>query len=343
MKVAVVGASGYTGAELVRLLEKHPQAELTVITSRQYEGQPMGACFPGLGDVALDFSSHETDEMFERADFFFTALPHAASMEMVGRIADAGKRVVDLSADFRFADTDTYEATYGKHTRPDLVAASVYGLPEINGERVKEAEVVGNPGCYPTSALLPLIPLVREGLVDPGSIIIDSKSGVSGAGRQANLVTHYCEANESMKAYKVAAHRHTPEIEAHLFASLDEKPSLIFTPHLTPMNRGILSTIYATPSEGVASARVVEAWEDVYADAPFAVPMGGDTLPDTAFVRGTNKCMFAARDHAAAGKVIIVSAIDNLVKGASGQAIQNMNLMMGFEEISGLPLSPVFP
>ncbi len=343
LKVGIIGASGYTGAELIRLLSLHPKVELTLATSRQYVGKPLSACWPGLSGSELLFEDHEEDAVLDRADFFFTALPHEASAKMVAKLLAMGKRTVDLSADYRFNDPAVYEAHYAKHPHPELCPEAVYGLSELDAEAIGKARLVANPGCYPTSAILPLAPLLREGLISADDIVIDAKSGVSGAGRGATQTVHFCEASESVKAYKVASHRHTPEIETQLSRAAGKPVRVVFTPHLMPMSRGMLSTIYAVPAPGVDRARVEAAWREAYAGSPFVTLAPADVIPDTAFVRGTNACMMAVRDYPAPRRLVLLSVIDNLGKGASSQAIQNMNLMMGWDAAEGLRLSPLFP
>lgn len=343
LSVGIIGASGYTGAELLRLLHTHPEAVVTVITSRKYTGRPLGECFPSLGHLGLAFESHEDEAVLDRADVYFTALPHQTSMTVAPRLLERGKRVIDLSADFRFSEPAAYEAAYGPHTCPQYLPEAVYGLTEVHGDAVGRARLVGNPGCYPTSVLLPLVPLLRERAIRADGIIADSKSGVSGAGREANLGTLFCEVNEGFKAYKVTGHRHVPEMEAQLGWAAGSPLRLIFTPHLVPMDRGILSTIYTEPTQGVTAKRVEEIWREFYREAPFVRVASGEPLPNTAYVRGTNACMMAAVDHRDTGRLIILSAIDNLVKGASGQAVQNLNRMMGWTEDAGLRAAALFP
>ncbi len=343
LTVGIVGASGYTGAELLRLLHLHPRVRIEVITSRSYAGRPLGTCFPHLGHLGHTFASHDAEGALDRAEVYFTALPHQTSTPVVASLLARGKRVVDLSADFRFADPGTYEAHYGPHRHPELLAEAVYGLPEVYGDAVARARLVGNPGCYPTSILLPLLPLLTAGAIAPDGIIADAKSGVSGAGREASQATLYCEVNEGFKAYKVAAHRHEPEIRTQLERAAGTDVPLIFTPHLVPMDRGILSTVYVTPRGGVTAARVRELWREAYAGAPFVRVLEGADLPSTAWVRGTNACAMAVVDHRPGGRLVIVSALDNLVKGASGQAVQNLNRMMGWPEDEGLKAAALFP
>jgi len=344
IEVGIVGASGYTGAELLRILAKHPEAKVSWITSRAYEGKPLAECFPSVAGINLTFKSLETLSEADDVQVVFTALPHGTGMETIAKLLEAGKKVVDLSADFRFADVDVYQAHYGPHACPQYMKEAVYGLTEINREQIKGARLVGNPGCYPTSTLLPLIPLLKAGAVSPSGLIADCKSGVSGAGRTPGHASHFCSANESCKAYKVAAHRHEPEIISQLETASGKEIQLIFTPHLIPMNRGILSTIYAAPEKGFGLDDIFEIWNKAYGGEKFIRVVGkNDPLPDTAFVRGTNNCMFTARRHEAGGRIVIVSAIDNLGKGASSQAVQNMNVMLGLDEDAGLFSEALYP
>jgi N-acetyl-gamma-glutamyl-phosphate reductase len=343
LSVGIIGASGYTGAELLRLLHVHPRLRVTVITSRSYAGRPLGECFPSLGHLDLAFETHEDPAVLDRAEAFFLALPHKASMAAVPSLLERGKKVVDLSADFRFADPSVYQIHYGPHACPELLQEAVYGLTEVHGAAVERARLVGNPGCYPTSVLLPLIPLFLEGALCPEGIVADSKSGVSGAGREPGPGTHFCEVNEGFQAYKVAAHRHEPEIRSQLEWAAGCEVPLVFTPHLVPMDRGILSTIYALPRNGADAARVREIWRAFYGSAPFVRVLEAGALPRTGYVKGSNACMMAAVDHGPSGRLVIVSAIDNLVKGASGQAIQNLNRMMGWEEDEGLRGPALYP
>jgi N-acetyl-gamma-glutamyl-phosphate reductase len=343
LSVGIIGASGYTGAELLRLLHTHPEARVAFVTSRAYAGQPVGACFPSLGHLALKFERHEEDAVLDRADVVFTALPHKTSMDVVPGLLDRGKKVIDLSADFRFADPSVYEAHYGPHARPDLLSEAAYGLTEVHGAAVERARLVGNPGCYPTSVLIPLVPLLQEQAICADGIVADSKSGVSGAGREPGPGTHFCEVNEGFKAYNVAVHRHEPEIRVQLEWAAGRDVPVLFTPHLVPMDRGIFSTVYTVPSDGVTAATAEEIWREFYRNSPFVRVLEEGVLPATGFVKGTNACLLAARDHESAGRIVILSAIDNLVKGASGQAIQNLNRMMGWEEDAGLRGPALYP
>ena len=336
-RIAVVGATGYAGAELVRILAGHPQIELTVLTSRQYAGIRFDQVYPAMaGRVDNVCREYDSDQICENADLVFMALPHKLPMAFVPDILEQGKKVVDLSADFRFNDGDLYESVYQPHTARDLLDSTFYGLSEIYADQIKTAALIGNPGCYPTSVLLPLVPLLKQGLLDPASLIADSKSGVSGAGRSLALATHYCEVNESIKAYKVAAHRHNPEMNAILSREAAEAVSITFVPHLVPMTRGMLTTVYATPASGLTKQDIIECYRKAYHRRPFIRLCPEDRLPDTLHVRGTNFCDIGFKFDENNRRLILISAIDNLVKGAAGQAVQNMNLMLGFDETAGL-------
>jgi N-acetyl-gamma-glutamyl-phosphate reductase len=333
----VVGATGYAGAELVRLLCGHPNVALTVITSRQYAGTAFDTIYPSLkGFIDLDCSGSDPTVVAKHADVVFLALPHKASMAMAPDLLDAGKRVIDLSADFRFRSRDAYEAHYQPHSCAHLLDQAVYGLCEIYGQQIQTADLIGNPGCYPTSILLPLLPLVEAELVDPTMILADCKSGVSGAGREATQTTHFCHVNESFKPYKVGRHRHTPEIEEHLSRSTGTPVTITFVPHLVPMTRGMQSTIYTTLSPGADGVQVRQCLEAAYHKKAFVRLLSDGRFPDSLHVKGTNCCDIAWAIDPGSGRLIVMSAIDNLVKGAAGQAVQNMNLMFGFEETAGL-------
>lgn len=339
IRVAVVGGTGYTGFELVALLQQHPKVELTAITSQTYAGQQIGEVFPALqGICSLVCEPLDLEKLMKRADCVFVALPHKTAMEVVAPLVRVGKRVVDLSADFRLRDPAVYEKWYQEHTAKDLLAEAVYGLPELHGEKIRTANLVGNPGCYPTGVILVAAPLVSAGVVDPDSLIADCKSGVSGAGRTPTLTTHFCEANEGFKAYKVAEHRHTPEIEQELSIVAGRPIKVVFTPHLVPMSRGILTTLYANLSKNVADEEIKELYRKAYEDAPFVRVLNQGLLPSTLYVRGTNYCDIGSRIEERTGRIIAISAIDNLTRGGSGQAICNMNLMFGFDEDEGLRL-----
>ncbi|NOQ41989.1 MAG: N-acetyl-gamma-glutamyl-phosphate reductase [Desulfuromusa sp.] len=344
LKVAVVGASGYTGVELLRILVGHPEIEICCVTSRQHEGLPINQVFPSLsGFCELLCEPLDVAAIAKRADLIFTALPHKTAMEVVPGFLAAGCKVVDLSADYRLKDQDVYEQWYQVHSSPELFAEAVYGLPELYRDQLRSARLVANPGCYPTSVILGLAPLLEKQLIDPQSLIVDSKSGISGAGRGVKLGSLFCETNEGFKAYGIASHRHTPEIEQELTGLANGAIRLSFTPHLLPVNRGILSTCYADLLEDKSSEELIALFQQRYADEPFVRVMPGGELPNIAFVRGTNFCDIGLVSDQHTGRVIVVTAIDNLVKGAAGQAVQNMNIICGFHEALGLGIVPTFP
>ncbi len=344
IKVAVVGASGYTGVELLRILVGHPQVEIVCVTSRQHEGVPINQVFPSLtGFCNLACESLDVARIVERADLVFTALPHKSAMAVIPDFLAAGCRVVDLSADYRLKDQAVYEKWYQQHSSPELLSKAVYGLPELYREQVKSATLVANPGCYPTSIILGLAPLLKHGLIDTTTLIADSKSGTSGAGRSAKQGSLFCEVNEGFKAYSVGAHRHTPEIEQELSLLAGAQVELNFTPHLLPINRGILSTNYAKLTKKTSTAELLDLYREFYQGESFVRIMPGGELPNVAYLSGTNFCDIGLVSDERTGRVIVVSAIDNLVKGAAGQAVQNMNVLFGFKESLGLAIVPTFP
>jgi N-acetyl-gamma-glutamyl-phosphate reductase len=340
IRVGVIGATGYAGAELIRILSGHPDVKITCITSRQYEGERFDAIYPSMkGWVDLVCESYAADKMSEAADVVFTALPHKLPMAIVPELLQSDLKVIDLSADFRFRDVKDYEGHYQSHTAPDLAAQAVYGLSEIYAKEIGQARLIGNPGCYPTSVLLPLIPLIQGRLIETGSIIADAKSGVSGAGRGATLTTHYCQVNESFKAYKVGGHRHTPEMAAILTEQAGHPVDLTFVPHLVPMSRGMATTIYVHIPEGTGAEDIEHCLRNFYQNSPF-VRITGSAAPDSLNVKGTNCCDIGFHLDAPKRRLILMSVIDNLVKGAAGQAVQNMNLMAGLDETAGLMHAP---
>ncbi|RLA86692.1 MAG: N-acetyl-gamma-glutamyl-phosphate reductase [Deltaproteobacteria bacterium] len=344
LKVAVVGASGYTGLELLRLLARHPEVEIVAVTSREYVGKPLTSVFPALAQiVAIDFTAPDPESIASQADFIFTALPHKAAMGVIPAFMQAGCQVVDLSADFRFQDQNIYEQWYQPHSAPELLSQAVYGLPELYREAIRGARLVGNPGCYPISVILGLAPLLKADLLDPETIIADCKSGVSGAGRGVALASLFCEVNEGFRAYKVAEHRHTPEIEQELSRVAGYPVRVTFTPHLVPMSRGILATLYGHWHHPVTESELYQLYRDFYQGHPFIRLCRPGSLPNTAFVKGTNFCDLGLRVDSRTGRVIAVSAIDNLTRGASGQAVHNMNLMQGWPETLGLEVVPLVP
>lgn len=341
-RVGVIGATGYAGAELTRLLAGHPDIRLSVLTSRQYAGVQFDQVYPSMaGLLDLTCEDLDIDCVGAQADLFFLALPHKIPMELVPRLIDQGKQVVDLSADFRFKDLDRYESCYQPHGAPALLKSSVYGLCEVYRDQIKKADLIGNPGCYPTSALLPLIPLVKKQIVAPHGLVIDSKSGVSGAGRSPSLTVHFCEVNESFKAYKVACHRHAPEMEEVLGREAQTDIHLTFVPHLVPMTRGMLTTIYADLAQPLAIEDIRNCLASYYEGRPFVRLAPQGVVPDTRHVRGTNFCDIGCVIDQPGQRLILISAIDNLVKGAAGQAVQNMNIMLGLDETRGLINMPL--
>lgn len=344
LKVAVIGASGYAGVELLRLLVGHPEVEICCVTSRQHEGLPINQVFPSLsGFCELVCEPLDAADIAARADLVFTALPHKSAMDVIPDFLAAGCKVIDLSADYRLKDRLVYEQWYQEHSSPELLVEAVYGLPELFRNELRGARLVANPGCYPTSVALGLIPLIKSELIDLDSLIIDSKSGTSGAGRGAKLGSLYCEVNEGFKAYGVGSHRHTPEIEQTI-SLLAKKPVQVnFTPHLLPVSRGILSTMYASLKLKMKTPELIKIYQQAYQEEMFVRVMPGGELPNIAHVRGTNFCDVGVVCDERTGRVIVISAIDNLVKGAAGQAVQNMNLLCAFPEQLGLGIVPLFP
>ena len=337
-KVAIFGASGYTGEELVGLLLRHPRTELVAVTSRQSAGKTVAEIFPRASSYpvakTLRFTDTAPEKIVAEAQVAFLALPHGVAVEFAGPLLQAGVRVIDLSADFRIKDPATYREFYAhEHGAPDLLPDTVYGLPEIYRDKIAGARLVACPGCYPTSILLPLIPLLREKLIEPNNIIANSLSGVSGAGRKAEVDYLFVECNESVRPYGVPKHRHLAEIEQELAIAAGTAVTIQFTPHLIPVNRGILTTLYLKPTNRES---IDAALDRAYADAPFVRLLGERTLPDTKNVVGTNVIEIAWRHDPRTGRLIVMSAEDNLIKGASGQAIQCFNLMCGYEETAGL-------
>jgi N-acetyl-gamma-glutamyl-phosphate reductase len=341
IKIGIVGGTGYTGVELLRLLVQHPHCELAIITSRKEAGMAVSDMFPNLrGRVALKFME-PSREALARCDLVFFATPNGVAMNDARALYDAGVRLIDIAADFRIKDVALWEQWYKmKHACPELVAESVYGLPEVNRQRLREARIVANPGCYPTSVQLGFLPLLEAGVVDLDHLIADAKSGVSGAGRKAEVHTLLAEASDNFKAYGVSGHRHLPEITQGLNAMAGRPVRLVFTPHLTPMIRGIHATLYARLS---GSSDLQALFEKRYANEPFVDVMPSGSHPETRSVRGANTCRIAVHQPQGGDIVVVLSVIDNLVKGASGQAVQNMNIMFGFPETTGLDQVALLP
>jgi N-acetyl-gamma-glutamyl-phosphate reductase len=341
IKVGIVGGTGYTGVELLRLLAAHPQAILQVITSRADAGMPVNQMFPSLrGYVDLPFT-HPDEAHLEQCDLVFFATPNGIAMQQARALLDAGVRLIDLSADFRLQDIATWEKWYGiTHACPDLVVEAVYGLPEVNRAQIKSARLVANPGCYPTAVQLGFIPLLEAGVIEPSSLIADAKSGVSGAGRKAEISTLFSEAADNFKAYGVAGHRHLPEIRQGLTHIAGKTIGLTFVPHLTPVIRGIHATLYGRLTREVDLQAL---FEQRYADEFFIDVMPAGSHPETRSVRGANCCRIAVHRPQGGDTVVVLSVIDNLVKGAAGQAVQNMNIMFGLPETTALNNMPLLP
>jgi N-acetyl-gamma-glutamyl-phosphate reductase len=337
--VAVLGATGYTGVELLRLLARHPRVDLAYLSSEQYRDRPVDDVYPFLtGLVGGTLRPPEPDAVARSAEIVFSALPHAAAAPVVRDLVQRGRRVIDLSADFRFRDAAVYGRWYGEHPAPDLLAQAVYGLPEVYRDRLRSARLVAVPGCYPTGALLGLVPLARAGLLTE-PIVIDAKSGTTGAGRGAKVEQLFAEVNENFRPYAIGAHRHGPEIEQELRAAGAAGVPL-FVPHLLPVSRGILSTMYVRACERPALDAI---FSRAYADEPFVVLRGDGPPPELREVRGSNRCAIGWRWDAASGQAIVITAIDNLGKGAAGQAVQCLNLMLGLPETTALEAGALVP
>lgn len=341
IKVGIVGGTGYTGVELLRLLAQHPSAEIAVITSRKEAGMPVADMFPNLrGHIDLRFTEPDTKTL-AACDVVFFATPNGVAMNEARALYDAGARLIDISADFRIKDIAVWEKWYKmRHACPDLVAQAVYGLPEVYREEIRDARILANPGCYPTAVQLGFLPLVQSGAVDLGHLIADAKSGVSGAGRKAEVHTLLAEAGDNFKAYGVAGHRHLPEISQGLAAAAGTPVRLVFTPHLTPLIRGIHATLYARLTRELDLQAL---FESRYAAEPFVDVLPAGSHPETRSVRGANVCRIAVHQPQGGDIAVVLSVIDNLVKGASGQAVQNMNLMFGLPETLGLEQIALLP
>lgn len=348
-RVAIIGATGYSGEELVRILLSHPEADLVLVTSRPNAGQTIAQVFPRFAHHpkarALRFVEPNVEVIGRESDAVFLALPHGVAAEYAAPLLDMGCRVIDLSADFRLRDAEVYRDFYAhEHPAPQWLSKAVYGLPEVYREAIRGASLIASPGCYPTSILLPLLPLVRDRLIHPASIIANSMSGVSGAGRKADLDYLFCECNESARAYGIPKHRHLSEIEQELGIAAGSKVAIQFTPHLIPVNRGILTTIYAAPtrafqdqdSTDLVGAAIAASWKRAYADEPFVRLLEGKNLPDTKHVVRSNRIEMAWRLDSRTGRLVILSAEDNIVKGAGGQAVQSLNIQFGLTETAGL-------
>lgn len=342
IKVAVVGGTGYTGVELLRLLVNHPHVAIVAVTSRSEAGTPVADMYPNLrGHLDLAFSEPAV-ETLAAADVVFFATPNGTAMKMVPALLEAGVRVIDLAADFRLKDAALWQQWYGMaHACPELLEEAVYGLPEVNREATRSARLVANPGCYPTAVQLGFLPLIENGAATTNNLIADVKSGVSGAGRQAAVGTLLCEATESMRAYAVNGHRHLPEVQQGLAIAANNAVGLTFVPHLTPMIRGIHATLYAHVGDHAADLQGM--FEARYQDEPFVDVLPAGTFPETRSVKGSNMCRIAVLRPQGQDMVVVLSVIDNLVKGAAGQALQNMNIMFGFDERAGLSAVALMP
>ena len=344
-RVAIVGATGYTGAELLRILSVHPHVEVSEVVGHGKAGQPIANVLPSLAGILRgDVAAYDPDRIRASSDVAFCALPHGASAKIVGELRARGLPVLDLSADFRLRSIETHEAWYGHHGAPELVPSAVYGLPELHREALRTADLIAVPGCYPTASILPLAPLFAAGLIEDGPIVVDAKSGVSGAGRAPSERTHFAETTEGIRAYKIAgSHRHTPEIEQELSRVAGREVRIVFTPHLVPMTRGILSTSYVRPKGGLTAERASEVARAFYEGSPSVHVLDAGACPDTLWVRASNRAHVSYALDARTGLLIAQGAIDNLVKGASGQAVQCLNLRLGLAEGAGLGAPAAWP
>jgi N-acetyl-gamma-glutamyl-phosphate reductase len=345
VKVGIYGASGYTGQECLRLLLRHSGVEVVAITSRRYAGRSIADVYPVFaGLTSLAFLNASPHEVADRGRCYLSGTAHSESMKIAPIFWESGKKLIDLSADFRLSDVEVYESWYGHHASPQIVPHAVYGIPELHRAEIAKTRFVANPGCYPTSVILGMAPVLKQQLIETASVIVDSKSGTSGAGREPQVGSLFCEVNEGFKAYKVGGqHRHTPEIEQELSRLAGQDIRISFTPHLLPLDRGILSTIYATLKQEMTGKEITELYRTFYQGERFVRVYQQGSFPNVAFVRGSNYCDIGVTVDTRTNRLIIVSAIDNLVKGAAGQAIQNMNILCGFPEHTGLDMIALFP
>jgi N-acetyl-gamma-glutamyl-phosphate reductase len=343
IKASIIGATGYTGFELIRILSNHPNCEISYITSRKSENISVQDLYPTFfSRKNIKFENIDIEKIAKNSDVIFTALPHKASMKIVKDFLSYSKRVIDLSADFRFSDIRLYEKWYCKHEETDIAAKAVYGLPEIFRDKIKQAELIANPGCYPTSAVLGLYPLLRKKININKNIIVDSKSGVTGAGRNPSIKTIFTEVNDNFSAYGIGSHRHEPEIEEKLTNIYGKELNVTFTPHLLPINRGILSTIYVSINDKINENEIRKIYNSTYGNEYFVKVLPENILPTTAMVKASNYCFIGLKYIEAKKQLIVVSVIDNIVKGASGQAIQNMNIMFDLPENQSLTSLPTY-
>lgn len=345
IKAGIIGATGYAGQELMRLLMQHPDCEVEVISSRTYKDANYNQVYGNFLGITSDrLVDMEIDEISKKVDVLFMALPHGIASNKISLEILEKTKVIDLGADYRLNELSVYEKWYGvPHGSPNLIDKAVYGLCELKREDIQKADLIANPGCYTTCSILSLMPLIKNNLINKDSIIVDAKSGVTGAGRALNLGTHFTECNDSIKAYKIASHRHTPEIEQELSIAADSKISISFTPHLIPMNRGILITAYAGLDKKCTYQEVRDVYEECYKDEQFIRLLPEGVFPETKWVKGSNYCDINFQIDERTNRIIILGAIDNLIKGAAGQAVQNMNIIFGLKESKGLEMIPAFP
>lgn len=345
INVGIVGSTGYVGSDLVRILRKHKDVNIKSITSKSYVGKKYDEIYENFREkIDLECEEQNILEMSKSVDVMFLALPHGISSFEIKEEILKNTKVIDIGADFRLSDVDIYQEWYNvEHGSKDILKEAVYGLCELNREKIKNSRIVANPGCYPTSTVLSLLPLVKSGLIELNSIIVDAKSGVTGAGRSLNLGTHFTECNESFKAYGIGTHRHTPEIEEQLTSISGEKLNINFTPHLVPMNRGILTTSYCNLKKEVSYDDVKKIYNEAYSDEYFVRLTKEGVFPETKWVKGSNFCDIGFKIDSRTNRIIVVGAIDNMIKGAAGQAVQNMNIMFGLDEKTGLDDISIFP
>ena len=342
IKVGIIGSTGYAGAEIVKLIQNHPEAEVVWFGSKSFEGEPFASVYRNMFELVDEKCLGDNiDELADKVDVIFTATPQGLCSKIINEDVLSKTKVIDLSADFRIKDVDVYEKWYGiKHESPEFIDEAVYGLCEINRDKTKDARLIANPGCYTTCSILSIYPLVKEGLIDPKSIIVDAKSGTTGAGRGAKVANLFCEVNENIKAYGVTTHRHTPEIEEQLSYAADEDVVINFTPHLVPMQRGILVTAYANLTKDVTYDEVKAVYDKYYKDEKFIRVLNKDLCPETRFVANSNYTDINFKIDERTNRIVMMGALDNLVKGAAGQAVQNMNIMFGLPEETGIDLVP---
>lgn len=345
VRVGIVGASGYTGSELIRLLVMHPeQVELTCVTSRAFAGQHVDRVLPNLRAlVDLKFEDPDIERVADRADIVFLGLPHGSSMEFAPKFLELGVKVIDFSADYRLKSARVYERWYQEHTSPDLLKEAVYGLPELHRTEIRGASLIANPGCYPTGAILALLPALKSGVAESEGIVVDSKSGMSGAGRTPTEATHFPDRYDNFTAYKVGSHRHQPEIEQELSSAIGRDITMCFVPHYVPMSRGILTSAYLSLRDPISTEELLGIYSRHYQDEPFVRVLDPGEIPQTQAVRGSNYCDIGVKVVEESKLAVVISAIDNLTKGASSQALQNMNIMAGFDETAGLLFPGLMP